>query len=166
MHGDPPDEPCRRRTPAWFPAAEPACSPRPTTRAGPATAAWSIADAGLRVLKSPPQVPKTTAHCERMIGTLRRELLDRTLIRNEKHLRRTLTRYPEHCDSARPSRQARKAVQDVSRPKRPQGASWGYVGRPVGLLPGRSITGGCFRRSRRSAWRGQATRAGQSWRAG
>ncbi|WP_425569957.1 hypothetical protein, partial [Nonomuraea soli] len=29
-----------------------------------------FADAGLRVLKSPPQAPKANAHCERMIGTL------------------------------------------------------------------------------------------------
>ncbi|WP_053174790.1 integrase core domain-containing protein [Nonomuraea sp. SBT364] len=53
-------------------------------------------DAGLRVLKSPPQAPKANAHCERMIGTLRRELLDRMLILDERHLRRTLTRYLEH----------------------------------------------------------------------
>ncbi|MEV4890595.1 integrase core domain-containing protein [Nonomuraea sp. NPDC055795] len=39
-----------------------------------------------------------------MIGTLRRELLDRTLILNEQHLRRTLTRYLEHYNSARPHR--------------------------------------------------------------
>ncbi|WP_323187902.1 MULTISPECIES: integrase [unclassified Streptomyces] len=48
-----------------------------------------FADVGLRVLKSPPHVPKANAHCERFIGTLRRELLDRTLILNERHLRRT-----------------------------------------------------------------------------
>jgi hypothetical protein len=63
-----------------------------------------FADAGLRVLKSPPQAPKANAHCERMIGTLRRELLERTLILNEQHLRRTLTRYLEHDNSARPHR--------------------------------------------------------------
>src|SRR5713226_5902058 len=33
------------------------------------------------------------AICERMIGTLRRELLDRVLIVNEHHLRRVLTEY-------------------------------------------------------------------------
>jgi transposase InsO family protein len=61
-------------------------------------------DAGLRVLKSPPQVPKANAHCERFIGTLRRELLDRTLILNERHLRRTVTRYLEHYNGHRPHR--------------------------------------------------------------
>jgi transposase len=61
-----------------------------------------FADAGLRVLKSPPQAPKANAHCERFIGTLRRELLDQTLILNERHLRRTLTRYLEHYNGQRP----------------------------------------------------------------
>ncbi|WP_322973974.1 integrase core domain-containing protein [Actinacidiphila oryziradicis] len=61
-------------------------------------------DAGLRVLKSPPQAPKANAHCERFIGTLRRELLDRTLILNERHLRRTLTSYLEHYNEHRPHR--------------------------------------------------------------
>jgi hypothetical protein len=61
-------------------------------------------DAGLRVLKSPPQAPKANAHCERITGTLRRELLDSMLILNERHLRRTLTRYLAHYNTARPHR--------------------------------------------------------------
>jgi putative transposase len=63
-----------------------------------------FADAGLRVLKSPPQAPKANAHCERFIGTLRRELLDQTLILNERHLRRTRTSYLEHYNEHRPHR--------------------------------------------------------------
>jgi hypothetical protein len=31
---------------------------------------------GIRILRSPPQAPRANAICERMIGTLRRELLD------------------------------------------------------------------------------------------
>lgn len=38
--------------------------------------------AGVRILVCPPQAPKANAICERMIGTLRRELLDRLLIIN------------------------------------------------------------------------------------
>jgi putative transposase len=34
---------------------------------------------GIRILASPPQAPRANAICERMIGTLRRELLDRVL---------------------------------------------------------------------------------------
>ena len=38
---------------------------------------------GVRILASPPQAPRADAICERMIGTLRRELFDRLLIINE-----------------------------------------------------------------------------------
>jgi Integrase core domain len=39
-----------------------------------------------------------------VIGTLRRELLDRLLIVNEHHLRRVLTEYLGHYNTARPHR--------------------------------------------------------------
>ena len=42
------------------------------------------------------------AICERLIGTLRRELLDRTLILNQAHLRAVLAEYQEHYNTARP----------------------------------------------------------------
>jgi putative transposase len=38
---------------------------------------------GIRILASPPQAPRANAICERIIGTLRRELLDRLLIVKE-----------------------------------------------------------------------------------
>jgi len=44
------------------------------------------------------------AICERMIGTLRRELFDRLLIVNEHHLRRVLAEYLLHYNGARPHR--------------------------------------------------------------
>jgi putative transposase len=40
----------------------------------------------------------------RVIGTLRRELLDRLLIVNEHHLRRVLTEYLHHYNGTRPHR--------------------------------------------------------------
>jgi putative transposase len=43
------------------------------------------------------------AICERIIGTLRRELLDRLLIVNEHHLHKVLTEYLRHYNTARPS---------------------------------------------------------------
>ena len=46
----------------------------------------------------------SNAICERMIGTLRREVLDRLLIVNEHHLRWVLTEYLRHCKTARPHR--------------------------------------------------------------
>jgi transposase InsO family protein len=59
---------------------------------------------GIRILASPPQAPKANAICERVIGTLRRELLDRLLIVNEHHLRRVLTEYLLHYNTGRPHR--------------------------------------------------------------
>jgi transposase InsO family protein len=58
----------------------------------------------IRILASPPQAPRANAICERMIGTLRRELLDRLLIVNEHHLRQVLTEYLRHYNTARPHR--------------------------------------------------------------
>jgi putative transposase len=59
---------------------------------------------GITILASPPRAPKANAICERIIGTLRRELLDRVLIINEHHLRRALTEYLRHYNAARPHR--------------------------------------------------------------
>jgi transposase InsO family protein len=59
---------------------------------------------GIRIVRTPPQAPRANAICERMVGTLRRELLDRVLIVNERHLRRVLTVYLEHFNTARPHR--------------------------------------------------------------
>ena len=75
-------------------------------RAGQFTASFDAlftAD-GIRILASPPQAPRANAICERMIGTLRREILDRVLIVNEHHLRRVLTEYLGHYNTARPHR--------------------------------------------------------------
>ena len=59
---------------------------------------------GIRILASPPQAPRANAICERIIGTLRRELLDRVLIVNEHDLRWALTEYLRHYNAARPHR--------------------------------------------------------------
>jgi hypothetical protein len=59
---------------------------------------------GIQILTSPPGAPRANAICERMIETLRRELLDRLLIINERHLRRILTVYLHHFYTARPHR--------------------------------------------------------------
>jgi putative transposase len=59
---------------------------------------------GIRILASPPQAPRANAICERIIGTLRQELFDRLLIVNEHHLRRALTEYLAHYNTARPHR--------------------------------------------------------------
>ena len=42
------------------------------------------------------------AICERLIGTLRREILDHSLILGEAHLRTVLAEYQQHYNTARP----------------------------------------------------------------
>jgi transposase InsO family protein len=59
---------------------------------------------GIPILLAPPQAPRANAICERMIGTLRRELLDRLLIVNERHLHRVVTVYLSHFNACRPHR--------------------------------------------------------------
>jgi putative transposase len=56
---------------------------------------------GIRILASPPQAPGANAICERITGTLRRELSDRPLIVSERHLRRVLAEYLRHYNTAR-----------------------------------------------------------------
>jgi putative transposase len=73
-------------------------------RAGQFTASFDAvfqAD-GIRILASPPRAPRANAICERIIGTLRRELPGRLLIVNERHLRQVLTEYLAHYNTARP----------------------------------------------------------------
>ena len=75
-------------------------------RAGQFTSSFNavFTAAGIGILASPPQAPRASAICERIIGTLRRELFDRLLILNEQHLRRVLTEYLRHYNAARPHR--------------------------------------------------------------
>ena len=75
-------------------------------RAGQFTSSFDavFAAAGIRILASPPQAHRANAICERIIGTVRRELFDRLLIVNEHHLRRVLTEYLRHYNAARPHR--------------------------------------------------------------
>jgi len=52
---------------------------------------WLWVEMGIRGIPIPYGAPNAAAHIERLIGTLRRECLDRLLIWNERHLRRVLT---------------------------------------------------------------------------
>lgn len=59
---------------------------------------------GIRILACPPQAPRANAICERIMGTLRREVFDRLLVVHEHHLRCLLIEYLRHYNTARPHR--------------------------------------------------------------
>ena len=75
---------------------------------------------GIRIVASPPQAPRANAICERMIGTLRREVFDRLLIINEHHLRRVLTEYLLHYNTARPHRSLGQVAPAQAHARLPQ----------------------------------------------
>ena len=63
-----------------------------------------LADAGIRTVLCNVRTPRMNAIAERWIGGCRRELLDRTLIWNQGHLRRILREYETHHNQHRPHR--------------------------------------------------------------
>jgi len=63
-----------------------------------------LADAGIRTVLCNIRTPRMNAIAERWIGGCRRELLDRTLIWNQAHLRRILRQYETHHNQHRPHR--------------------------------------------------------------
>jgi len=63
-----------------------------------------LADAGIRTILCNIRTPRMNAIAERWIGGCRRELLDRTLIWNQAHLRRILSDCETHHNQHRPHR--------------------------------------------------------------
>lgn len=58
----------------------------------------------LKILRTPVRTPVANTFAERWIGTLRRELLDRTIIWNRHQLERLVTDYIAHYNTHRPHR--------------------------------------------------------------
>lgn len=67
-----------------------------------------------RDTKTPIRAPRANAVCERLIGTLRRECLDRTLILGRRHLEAVLSEYVAHYNSHRPHRSLGQRSPSVS----------------------------------------------------
>jgi putative transposase len=63
-----------------------------------------LAATGIRTVLCNVRTPRMNAIAERWIGGCPRELLDRTLIWNENHLRRILREYETHHNQHRPHR--------------------------------------------------------------
>ena len=63
-----------------------------------------LVGAGIRTVLCNVRTPRMNAITERWIGGCRRELLDRTLVWNQHHLRRILREYESHHNQHRPHR--------------------------------------------------------------
>jgi putative transposase len=57
---------------------------------------------GLKVLKTSVRSPMANAHCERVIGTIRRECLDYLIPMNERHLKRIVREFATYYNRQRP----------------------------------------------------------------
>ncbi|MGV9385069.1 integrase core domain-containing protein [Nonomuraea sp. NPDC003707] len=69
---------------------------------------------GLRVVTTMSRTPRMKGICERVIGTLRRELLDRVLILNERHLAFVFHEYLIHYNRHRPHQSRHQRPPDVA----------------------------------------------------
>jgi hypothetical protein len=72
----------------------------------------------VQVILTPPRAPRANAICERLVETLRRQLLDRILILGTGHLRRVLAEYTVHYNGHRPhqGRNQRHPDADPAKP--------------------------------------------------
>jgi transposase InsO family protein len=66
--------------------------------------------AGIRVIRSAVQAPRMNSVRERWIGSCRRELLDRTLVWNQRHLMIVLREYEDFYNRHRPYRTLNQAA--------------------------------------------------------
>jgi len=65
---------------------------------------------GSRAITTPVRAPRANAICERVIGTIRRECLDRMLILGRRHLQAVLAEHVEHYNVHRPHRSLGQAA--------------------------------------------------------
>lgn len=63
-----------------------------------------LAGSGVTAIRIPPRTPQANAFAERWVRTLRHELLDRTIIWNERQLHALLVEYVDHYNNHRPHR--------------------------------------------------------------
>jgi len=67
---------------------------------------------GMRIIRTPVRSPQANAFAERLVKTLRHEVLDWTLILGRRHLDRVLASYARHHNAERPHRGIALRVPD------------------------------------------------------
>jgi DNA invertase Pin-like site-specific DNA recombinase len=75
---------------------------------------------GATILRTAVQAPRMNAICERLAGTLRREVLDRILILGQAHLRAVLAEYQQHYNTVRPHQGIGQRIPDIETPRSPR----------------------------------------------
>ena len=70
----------------------------------------AFAAVGIQIVKSPVRAPRANAIAERFVGTIRRELLDRLLIINQRHAAAVLREFQRHYNDHRPHRSLGQAA--------------------------------------------------------
>ena len=115
-----PGSPNRPATCSWTsttPTALPVPHPRPRRKFTAAfDAVFTAID--IRIIKTPVRAPRANAIAERFVGTIRRELLDRLLIINQRHAAAVLHEFERHYNGHRPHRTLGQAAPSRPLPRR------------------------------------------------
>ena len=88
--------------PTGSPGRVPSCATAPTSSSTPFDEIFRTER--MKILKTPVRSPVANAFAERWIATLRRELLDRTIIWNRRQLNKLVVDYIDHYNTHRPHR--------------------------------------------------------------
>ena len=72
----------------------------------------------IKIVRTPVRAPRANAIAERFVGTVRRELLDRLLIINQRHAAAVLREFERHYNGHRPHRTLGQAAPSRPLPHR------------------------------------------------